>query len=179
MSENEMEINEDDYYNDSDLAAPEALPEGKRFIGVVTVDASRAEMGNYRAVEGSLKDVLAKRGDYRDGIPQVTLTLITVGFAGQPKGFPEDRNYLKQVKADFWVGKVDKIGRNQLSKLTIDATGKTEEEIKSMPIRESAKLLDKAYLTYEVKQTTGKQGGTFANPVKFKAATAEEVALVL
>lgn len=166
----------EDYFDDGDLANPEPLEEGKRYIGIATVDASAAEVGKYRKVEGKLKEALVKRGDYRDEIPQVTVTLVAIGVAGQPKGFPEDKNYMKSGKTDFWVGKVDKGGRNQLARLIRDASGKTEEEIKSMPIRESAKLLDKAYLTFEVKHAEGSGGGKFQNPIKLKAATAEEVA---
>lgn len=168
----------EDYFDDGDLAAPEPLPIGKRFIGIATVDASSAEIGHYRKVEGRLKDALVKKGDYRDEIPEIVVNLVAVGVAGQPKGFPEDKNYQRAGKINFWVGRVDKMGRNQLARLLKDASGRSEDEIKSMPIRESVKFLDKVYLTFEVKHTEG-DSGTFANPTKVKAATAEEVALVM
>jgi hypothetical protein len=169
----------EDYYDDGDLAAPSPLPMGKRYIGLVsTVDASMAEIGKYRKVEGNLKTKLVEKGDYRDEIPQVTVQLIAVGVAGQPKGFPEETNYMKQGKLDYWVGKVDKGGRNALARLVKDAAGMTDEEVKAMPIRESAKKLEKCYLTFEVKHSEG-NSGTFANPIKVKAATAEEVSQVM
>jgi hypothetical protein len=168
----------EDYFDDGDLAAPEPLPTGKRYIGVTSVDASSAEVGHYRKVEGRLKDSLVKRGDYRDEIPEIVVNLVAIGFAGQPKGFPEDKNYQRAGKINFWVGKQDKMGRNQLARLLKDASGRTEEEIKSMPIRESVKFLDKVYLTFEVKHTES-ESGVFANPIKVKAATAEEVSLVM
>lgn len=168
----------EDYFDDGDLANPEPLPVGKRFIGIASVDTSATEIGKYRKVEGKLKTSLVARGDHRDEIPEVVINLTAVGVAGQPKGFPEDKNYQKQGKINFWVGKVDKMGRNTLARLIRDASGKTEEEIKSMPIRESAKFLDKVYLTFEVKHTAG-DNGTFANPIKVKAATSAEVAEVI
>ena len=168
----------EDYFDDGDLANPEPLPTGKRFIGIASVDTSATEIGKYRKVVEKLKVALVARGDHRDEIPEVVVNLVAVGVAGQPAGFPEDKNYQKQGKINFWVGKVDKMGRNQLARLIRDASGKTEEEIKSMPIRESAKFLDKVYLTFEVKHTQG-DNGTFANPIKVKAATAEEVAQVM
>ena len=180
MSDETMEgFDQDDYFDDGDLANPEPLEEGKRYIGVATVDVTAAILGGFRKVEGKLKDALVKKGDYREEIPQVTLNLNALGVAGQPKGFPEDKNYMKNGKIDFWVGKQDKGGRNQLARLIRDASGKTEEEIKAMPIRESAKLLDKVYLTFEVKHTEGNNGNKFQNPNKVKPATNEEVALVM
>jgi len=170
----------EDYYTDGDLAAPSPLPVGKRYIGLVSVvDTSQAEIGGYRKVEGNLKNSLVAKGDYRDEIPQVTLQIVAVGVAGQPKGFPEETNYMKQSKLDYWVGKVDGGGRNALARLVKDAGGLTDEDMKQMPIRESAKKLEKCYLTFEVKHVAGNSGGTFANPIKVKAATAEEVALVM
>lgn len=168
----------EDYFDDGDLAAPEPLPIGVRYIGVANVDVTQAILGGFRKVDGKLKDALVKKGDYRDEIPQITVSLTALGVAGQPKGFPEDKNYLRAAKTDFWVGKPDKGGRNQLARLIVAATGKTEEEVKSLPIRETAKWLDKVYLTFEVVHVDGKNGGKFQNPTKIKAATAAEVMLV-
>jgi hypothetical protein len=168
----------EDYFDDGDLANPEPLPVGKRFIGIASVDTTATEIGKYRKVEGKLKAALVAKGDHRDELPEVVVNLTAIGVAGQPAGFPEDKNYQKQGKINFWVGKVDKMGRNALARLIRDASGKTEEEIKSMPIRESAKFLDKVYLTFEVKHTVG-DNRTYANPISVKAATSEEVSQVM
>lgn len=166
----------EDYFDDGDLAAPEPLPTGVRYLGVVSVDVAQAVLGAFRKVEGKLGEALRKKGDYRTEIPQITLNFKVLGVAGMAKGFPEEKNYLLNAKTDFWVGKPDKGGRNQLARLIISATGKTEEEVKGLPIRESAKALEQTYVTFEVVHTEGSNGGKFQNPKKIKAATVEEVA---
>jgi len=168
----------EDFFDDADLANPEPLPVGVRYIGVATVDGKMAEIGNFRKIEGKLAEALAKKGDFRAELPQITVNITALGLAGQPKGFPEDKNYLRSTKQDYMVGKPDKIGRNALARLVRDAAGMSDDELKATPLREAAKKLDKCFLTFEVVHVEGKQGGKFQNPVKIKAATAEEVALV-
>lgn len=169
-----------DYFDDADLSAPEPLPVNQRYIGVVSsVDTSQAEVGKYRKIEGKLLAAFVKRGDSRTEAPQVSVNLTAIGVAGRPKGFPDDTNYLKSGKTDYFVGKPDKIGRHSLARLVLSASGKTEDEIKALPLLAAAKLLEKVYVTFEVTHTVGNTGAIFQNPVKIKAATATEVAMVV
>ena len=168
-----------DYFDDADLAAPQPLPTGTRYIGVVaSVDTSQAEPGKFRKIEGKLLAAFQKRGDTRTSAPQITVNFTAIGLAGQAKGFP-DGNWSKNAKQDYFVGKEDRVGRNSLARLIRDTTGKSDEEMKQLPLIGTAKTLEKAYVTFEVTHTQGNQGAVFQNPVKIKAATSDEVAAVL
>lgn len=131
-----------------------------------------AAPGNFRKLNKALKDG-------RTEVPQITVNVRALRFASGDE-FPEEANYLSQGKLDFWVSKQDKIGRNSLANLVRNVTAMADEEVKVTPIRELATKLDKAYVTFEVKHRAGqKEGQKFQDFVKVKAATSDEVALVM
>ena len=159
-----------DTFSDGDLAAPENLPTGVRYIGEVgEVKTDRAEPGNWVKFKEANQN-----GD--TSAPAIDLVVNTRALANGA-ALPEDKNYYRQNTVSYFVGKNDKDGRNSLARLIKKATGMSDEELRAKGLKTSARDLKGAMLTYEVKLKEGDEK-TFQKFVKIRVATPEEVAMV-
>jgi hypothetical protein len=160
-----------DYFSDGDMAAPENMPEGKRFVGKVTgVETKESEVGTYRKFNDPLRDG-------RTEVPIITLKVRALKFADGGE-FSEDGNLVQSTESDYWVGKEDRVGRHSLASLIQRVTALDGDQLKSMRMQDAARQLQGAVITFEVKHRQGKQGGTFQSAVKIRPASADELALV-
>jgi len=156
-----------DQWEDADLADPENLPTEKRVIGEVTgVEIREARF------DRALKDG-------RTVVPVITLTITSRAFANGERF--DDRNYMRSIDADFWVGKPDTIGRNSLARLVKQVAGITEEEAKALGLRRSALMLKGALVSFDVEHQESKKvkGLMFQRATRIKPATDQERALLM
>jgi hypothetical protein len=160
-----------DYFNDADLATPENLPENVRILGEVTeVDVSGLDAGNWRQFKNPLKDG-------RTSVPMLTLVIQAKKFSNGQE-FDEEKKYYLQGKVDFWMGEVDKGWRAQLARLCMEVLGIGKDEARQTSIREMAKALKGAVVSFTVKWQPG-ETATFQRFMNLKAANEDERALLM
>lgn len=160
-----------DFFGDSDLAEPKNLPTGERFIGKITdADTSQTEAGNFKKFQ--------KADEHgRTEVPCISLVVRALGYAN---GLPldPDENYMRVSKMGFNIGREDRISRNMLANLIKGLTGITDEQLRSMSIKDAARRTIGGYVTFEVTHTAGTDR-TFQNFRKVKPASAEEEAIAV
>lgn len=161
-----------DHFSDGDLAQPENLKAGEKYVGKVTdVDTSASEVGNYKTFENPMKDG-------RTSIPIIAVKLRALRLANG-QDFPPEQNIMKNVASEFWVGPEDHIGRNMLASLVMKTTGMEKDQLKSMRMQDAARQLIGAVVVFEVNIRSGKSGGEFQRAIKLQPATSEEKALAI
>ena len=178
------QVDQLDYFDDADLAEAANIPVGPRYIGYVSkVDTSQAEPGKFRVMDPETirnSANLRKALNGRTEVPQVDVAITALAKAGEHDF--GDANYYKTSSLSFWIGKEDRIGRHSLARLIEQGAGIDKEGIKTLPIREAAHKLEKAYVTFEVKHRTfpTRSGGegTAQDFIKIKPASIEEIEAV-
>jgi hypothetical protein len=165
-----------DQFSDGDLADPENFPEGAEVLGEITVvDVSETEPGAYRKFEKPLRDG-------RMEVPIIGLTIKAKRFKdGRDFG---DANYYTTFTSEYWMGKSDTTSRHMLANLVCGILGIDKAEMASRSVKEAAQSCVGGKVSFAVgyRKYTSKQSGleiTIQQPTKLKAATAEEVALLM
>ena len=164
----------EDQFSDGDLADPKNFPDGVALLGEISgASVEETEPRKWRKFEKPLKDG-------RTEVPVITLTIRAKKFAG---GGEIDPIYFSNFTSDFWMGKGDTVSRHMLANLVGALLGLTTEEKGQMSIREMVKstLGAKVSFVNKLRSYVGRDGmeRTQQQPTKLKAATAEEVALLM
>lgn len=163
-----------DTFGDNDLADPELLPVGRKYIGeVMAVVTKDAMPGSYRRFEKPLKDG-------RVEVPVISVQIRARKFAD---GQPLVGNLNTFVGTDFWVGDVDVIGRASYARFGAGILGMKREELRGKGLLALAEEIVGGKVTFEIthREYTGRDGTLQKqqSPAKLKAATAEEAALLV
>ena len=162
-----------DTFGDNDLADPQLLPTGTKFLGEITAaDTKGATPGNYRQFSKPLKDG-------RTEVPIIGLQIRARKFAD---GRAIEGNFQTLLNSDFWLGSTDVIGRSSYARLCAGVLGVKKEELSGSSLTSLAKDIVGGKVSFDVthrEYTT--QDGTQAKVQgmsKLKAASADEMAVM-